>query len=501
MLLSSGVFQLRPPMSLPQQAYAETSPQTTVAYFAPHTGLQFNQFIATYGLMYRVQPHLFSAIDKIANLIAKLSVGVYNTTPDSGDVLDRTGPYAQLMRDPCMTLPRYDFYHWVSTTFEIYGEAYLLKNRTTGLGIGNGKILSLVPMHPVNTYIKRAENGALLYGFTGRPDEWFDEDQVIPIRSYNPDNTMRGLSRMEPLRTTLMQEDSMRKASKSLWDNMLRPSYVLSTPKVLTEPGFKRLEKAVQSVSGAEGAGGALLLEDDVTATRMQLDAEEMQYIDSRKLSRSEVFEVYDVNPAVLQINDNTTATAWPAMTKDVYKSSVDHRLQKFQSSFDFYVGSEFNGPKEFRFEVNNQLRADLEVLAPAVVQLVQSFVLMPSEARVWLSLPDAGVDADQLFGNTAMTSLKLLLNPPEPPTLGGGQAIPQSTSSNNSNPNPNGDLPKRVPALTDKAKGYMNDIFAGLGRGKTWEDLAFKMMERNPQDRNDIQVACLHLLMRQNER
>lgn len=488
MLLSSGVFRTIAP-----QAFAETAPQINEAYFAPRTGIHLATQVATYGMMYRVQPHLFTAINKVSNLIAKLTVGVYDTSPDSGDKLDRNGPYAKLMRDPCMTLPRFKFYQWVSTTYETYGEAYLIKNRPPG----GGKVTSFIPMHPVNTYVRRDDKGKLWYGFTGAPDMWFPESEIVAFRTYNPDTTMRGLSRMEPLRQTLMNEDSMRRASKSLFDKMLRPSYVLSTPKVLTDAGFTRLEAAVQAVGGADGAGGVLLLEDEVTATRMQLDAEEMQYIESRKLNRDECFEVYDLNPAAAQINDGTTATSYEPMTKDVYKSSIDHRLRDIESTFDFYVGSEFNSPKEFRFEVNNQLRADIEVLAPAIVQLVQSFVLKPSEGRSWLGLSDAGPDADQLFGNQAMKPLELVLNPPEPiAPAGGSLALPSGHPSNNSNPDPLGDKPKRVPALTDKGMQYKRKIFAELGNGRAWDEVAHTMMDKNPDDRRDIQVACLHMLM-----
>jgi HK97 family phage portal protein len=493
MLVNSGVFQT---LTIPQTAFAETAPQLNQAYFAPRTGIQLQHQVATYGLMYRVQPHLFTAIDKVSNLIAKLTVGVYDTSPDSGDKLDRNGPYAKLMRSPSMKMPTFKFYHWVSTTYEIYGEAYLIKNRVPTTDGSRGKVVGFTPMHPANTYIHRGENGRLLYGFTGSPDMWFDEDDVVPFRRYNPDNTMRGLSRMEPLRQTLMNEDSLRKAARSLSDNLLRPSYVLTTPKVLGDAGFKRLEAAVQGSSGMDNAGNVMLLEDDVTATRMQLDAEEMQYIETRKLHRDECFEVYDLNPAAAQINDNTTATSYQPMTKDVYKSSVDHRLRDIESTFDFYVGCEFNGPKEFRFEVNNQLRADIEVLAPAIVQLVQTFVLKPSEARVWLGMSDAGGDADQLFGNSAMTTLELLLNPPEPPKPVGAVALPGAHPSNNGSPDPLGDKPKVLPALTDKAKMYQNQIFSGLGRGKEWSEVAHKLMDRNPGDRHDIQVACAHILM-----
>lgn len=501
MFLSDGVFRT---LTIPQTAFAETAPQLNQAYFAPRTGIKLSHHVATYGLMYRVQPHLFTAIDKVANLIAKLAVGVYDTSPDSGDKLDRTGPYAKLMRNPSMKMPTFKFYHWVATTYETYGEAYLIKNRVPTTDGSLGRIVGFTPMHPANTYIHRcgmdcdhpnSVPGELAYGFTGSPDMWFPETEIVPFRRYNPDNTMRGLSRMEPLRQTLMNEDSLRKAAKSLADNGMRPGYVITTPKVLGEPGFQRLETAIQSASGLDNNGGVLILEDDVTATRMQLDAEEMQYIEARKLNRDECFEVYDINPAAVQINDNVTATSFGPMTKDVYKSSIDHRLRDLESTFDFYVGAEFNGPKEFRFEVNNQLRADIELLAPAVVQLVQTFVLKPSEGRIWLGLSDAGPDADQLFGNSAMTSLELLLNPPEPPKPVAPLALPGG-SSNNGSPDALGDKPKVLPALTDKAKMYQNQIFSGLGRGKEWSEVAHKLMDRNPADRHDIQVACLHILM-----
>jgi HK97 family phage portal protein len=489
MLLSSGVY--RP---LAPQAFAETAPQFHEAYFAPRTGIELATKVATYGLMYRVQPHLFSAIDKVANLMAKLSVGVYDTSPESGDKLDRVGPYAQLMKNPCVTLPRFKFYHWLSTTYETYGEAYLLKNRSPA----TGRITSFLPLHPAVTYVHRGDDGYLYYGFTGAPDKWFPESEVVPFRRYNPDNYMRGLSRMEPLRQTLMNEDSARRAIKSWWDNMGRPSYILSTSKKLGTKGREHLEKGVQSaIGGADNAGGVMVLEDEVTATRMQLDAEEMQYIESRKLNRTECFEVYDLNPAVAQINENTTSTSYEPMTKDVYKSSIDHRLRDFESTFDFYVGTEFNGPKEFRFEVNQHLRADIEMLAPAIVQLVQSFVLQPAEGRMWLGLDDAGPLAAKLYGNQALKVIDMAQVPKDPEPQPGSPPIGGSTS-NNSNPNPNGDLPQRVPALSDKAKRYKNQILSGLGRGTTWDEIGRKMLERNPVDREDIQRACLDILMEQ---
>lgn len=496
-LMSNGVS--RP---LAPQAFAETSPQFNEAYFAPRTSIELATTIATYGLMYRLQPHVFSACNKVARSIAKLKSSVYDTTPEKGDTLDRDGPYAQLMKAPCVTMPTMRFYEWVALTIEIYGEAYTLKNRV------GGRIRSFIPMHPAVTQIRRSDKGDLWYGFMGSPNLWFPETEVVPFRTYNPENTMRGLSRMEPLRQTLMNEDSARRAMRSWWDNMGRPSYVLSTPKKLGRRGRQHLTTAVHSaIGGADNAGGVLLLEDEVTATRMQLDAEEMQYIESRKLNRQEVFEVYDLNESSAQINDNDTKQNYVAATKDLYKLSLDHRIRFIEDTFDFYAGAEFYGEKQFRFNVTLKDRGDIEIIAPAVVQLINAGVLMPNEARNWLELPMGEDIGNHQYANQSLQRLGQLGeimtryteqgNAPDPkqPDLGKTQASPGMSASNNSNPNPNGDLPKRLPALSDKAKTYREAIYAGLGRGKTWDELALKLMDRNPLDRKDIQVASLYVV------
>ena len=504
MILSNGTS--RP---IAAQAFAETSPQFSQAYFAPETGLQLATQYVSYGVMYKVQPHVFAVVDKIANLIARLGVTVWNTKPDAGDVRDRTGSYAQLMRNPCQTVDRYHFYHWIATTFEIYGEAYLIKNRHED----SGKIESFIPMHPALTQVRRGENGTLLYQFMAQPNIWLPESEIVPFRRYNPNNTMRGLSRLEPLRLTLMNEDSARRATASWWDNMGRPSMVLATPKRLGEKGRQNLRAGVtSSISGADKAGGLMILEDQTTATRMQLDAEEMQYIESRKLNRGEVCMVYDIAPEAIQIIDQVSGVQTKQNPyKDVYKASIDFRLKAIESVIDYHVGTEFAGQREMRFNVSQQLRGDVETLAPAAVQLVQSGIAKPAEVREWFDFDDAGPLADELYANQALQPLGALsasANAAAALGLSPGGRNPQNMpkelpvspgATNDTPPSVTGDLPKRVPALTDKGKKYMGDIFAGLGRGKTWDEVATKLLDRNPLDRKDIHLACLHILIEGN--
>ncbi|WP_289444680.1 hypothetical protein, partial [Klebsiella pneumoniae] len=82
-----------------------------------------------------------------------------------------------------------------------------------------GNVTGLVPMHPSRTMVKRDANGGVVFVFTlGVASAGLLEvpaSEVVPFQRYNPDSLMRGMSRLEPLRSTLLNEDASRRATAS----------------------------------------------------------------------------------------------------------------------------------------------------------------------------------------------------------------------------------------------------------------------------------------------
>lgn len=462
--------------SIAPQAFAETSPQFHSGYFLPDAGLKLATSFATYAALYQKQPWIFTVVDKIANLIARLGVQVWDTAPETGNDLDKTGPFATLIDDPCDTLDPFSFWLWLATTIEIYGEAYLLKLRDA-----RGKPVKLLPMHPAMVQIERDDRGVLIYRFMGQPNELIPERDVVPFRRYNPDNTMRGLSRLEPLRSTLVNEDSARRATGAWWDNMGRPSMILSTEKKLGLEGKERLQRAFQAKHGGAGnAGGTVVLEDGITATQMQLSAEEMQYIESRKLNREEVCAVYDIAPPAVHILDHATFSNITEQFRSVYRDSVAFRIEFIESVINFHIGREFNGQKKAKFCVADVLRGDLEKRAPAAVQLVQSGIAKPSEVRPWFDLDDAGPLADKLYANSAIQPL----GEPKLPAATPQMELTEGESTRTDDP-------------SEAARKYMRDIAGAIGRGRSLQDAAKALLDAHPADIEAIREACEHIIER----
>jgi HK97 family phage portal protein len=479
-------------VSLAPQAYSETSPIAFQGYFLPQTGLQLETRYATYAALYKEQPYVAAAVNKIGNLVARLGIDVWDEASDTGKTMDLKGPYARLISNPCPYMPPYSFWLWIASTFEIYGEAFLIKLRDEA----TGRVTGLVPMHPSRTEIRREDDGRLSYRFMGQGEmSWVDESEIVPFLSFNPDGGMRGWSRLEPLRSTLMNEDSARRATASWWKNMGRPSMILSSPDKMSFDAKSRLGESFSAAhGGSTNAGGTVVLSDGITATQMQLSAEEMQYIESRKLNREEVCGVYDLPPTALHIMDSATYSNITEQMRSVYRDSIAPRLEFIESVLDTHLGNSFTGAKYARFDLGAVLRGDFETRAEAIAPLVQSGIYKPSEARELFDLNDAGPTADVLYANAAIQPLG---EPAETLSLT-GTALTSPDGVPLSQP-PLAVLPAALPvlgakpkpkALTPAAMRYERHLRGGLGRGTSLHDCAVELLAKYPDGQADIAAA-----------
>lgn len=468
------------------QAFAETAPLFFNGFFVPHQGLQLERNFQTYAQLYLAQPWVATVVNRISHAIARLKMNVWDTAPATGNVLkpaqgDGSNGYAKLMANPCPTMPPYQFRLWLASTFEIYGEAFLIKIRND-----RGKIIGFLPMHPALTQIFRNQFGELTYRFMGQPNELMSEDMIVPFVSYNPETMMRGISRLEPLRSTLLNEDASRRATATWWKNMGRPSAIMHVDGKLNPKAKDSLKEQLQMMyQGAENTGKVAVLENGSKLEQWQLNSEEMQYIESRKLNREEVCAVYDISPTAVHILDHATFSNVTENLRSVYRDSIVPRLNFLESVFDHHVGSEFNGQLEMRFDVREVMRGDPVARAQMHAQLIQAGVEKPGEARPDFDLGDAGDPAaDKLYHQQQLVPLD---TPPARAALPTGQSGQQSDDDPKVSTTGTGGG-SGVPSVAGRK--YIGDIRSLTGRGKSVDDAAQLLFERNPSDSAAIREA-----------
>jgi HK97 family phage portal protein len=468
---------------LAPQAFAETAPQFWPSYFVPRLGMSLETAFASYGQLYRTQPWVYAAVRKVSRSIARLGAAVWDQSPENGQELDLDGPYAQLISNPCPTMPPSAFWEWTAATIEIYGETYWIKLRE---GRGN-QITGFVPMHPSLLQIFRDTGGEEAYRFMGRPGQVFSRADIVAFREFNPDGVMRGISRLEPLRSTLLNEDSARRSMAATWKNGTRPTGIVTAPpeRPLGADGRQRLKMAFQSEhQGSGNHGRVIVLEDGVTFEQMDSKAVDMAYLEARELNRSEVAGVFDLPPSSLQIMDDATFSNITENMRSLYRDSMAPRIEFIESVIDWDVGREFNGDKQMKFAVAEVLRGAFEQRADAVAKLIQCGVFKPSEGRQLFDLNVAGPEADQLLVQGAMVPLiSAGQQPPAPAPVESGHTVPALPGGQDTH----------VPEAVVKHVRAMSGL---LGRGRTLQEAAREVIQKTG-DQDGVREACEFLLER----
>ncbi|WP_158263128.1 phage portal protein [Amycolatopsis sp. CA-128772] len=398
------------------QGLADVTPIFADASYYATDGLSLLNQFAAYGELYRRQLWIGVLVRKLAFGTARLPYRAYAITDAGTEQLADNDPLVSLLARPNDQLDAFRLWLWTSATYDVYGEAYWLKLRDD-----RGRVRELQPMHPANVIIRRDELGELVYFYSAGVRDVsllppIPAADVVPFTAYNPDTLVRGLSTLEGLRETLYSEDAARRATASFWRRGARPSIALTHPATLSKPAQDRLQATWDSNhTGADLMGGTAILEEGLTPHVLQLSAEEMQYVETRKLNREEVCAAYDVPPPVVHILDRATYSNVTEQMRSMYRDTMAPRLNMFESAVAHHLVPDFDrsGKTVAKFDLDEVLRGDFETRSTAVRELISSGVMMPAEARPLFNLNPAGPEAAQLFGNAALVPLGSNATPP----------------------------------------------------------------------------------------
>lgn len=370
---------------------------------------------SSYAAMYREQLWVSVVVSKRAKATARLPLKVY--LRDDLNRPEAVGtPYHALLRRPSTRLNRFDFWQWVQSTKDIFGEAFLLKRRDPG-----GRPVELIPLHPTAMHLDQVEPGA--------PQTWtfrngkvavsgIPRSDLVIFKTYDPDSMLRGMSPLEPLRRTLEFEDAAQRAQSSFWRRGARPGVALSHPGQLSQPAADRLKVRWDAIAaGADNTGATVVLEEGMKPEMLQIDAKDAQYIESRKLNREEVCAGYDVPPPVVHILDRATFSNITEQMRSMYRDTMAPPLKSLEETLEHDLRSsvrpgasdpDFSDDVYAEFLLDEVLRGDFEAQAEGFQKAINSGWMTPAEVRRARNLPFIE-GSDRLLVNSTIVPLDQL--------------------------------------------------------------------------------------------
>lgn len=385
--------------------------------------------LVSYERLYRSQPVLAGAVDKIARRAASLPFAPFRALENGSRVpLPREDSLATLLRRP---RPRMSTVHLLAHVFQsllIHGNALVAVLR------GPDRDAPPIMLWPLDW----ARVGA--YGEPGGDIEWWstfqfgDDERFIAAADTlhfawpGPDGGQVGVSPLEKLGVTIRLEDATQRFQTANFRNGNRPSLAISLEQA--RPSKELLATVRGSIDnlhkGVDRAGKTILLGAGAKVQQLSMSPVEAALIEQRKLNREEVAIVFDLGgPSLSDITDNSlgnVAERNRAFYRDVLPIWTELVVQTFEAQLVDQQSAWFD--RVVRFDFTAKLVGEPVEQADALKSKVEAGLISRNEAREELGKePKDG--ADELTAN--INNQGPLPGNESSPDTGQGDGVPLS--------------------------------------------------------------------------
>lgn len=246
------------------------------------------------------------------------------------------------------------------------------------------KVIALNPLHPDRVEVKQRDDLGLDYIYTRRDGRRVKLGQrdVLHIVGLTLDG-VTGVSVITYARETIGLSMAQERHGAVTFKNQARPSVVLKHPGKLGKEGQENLRASLDAYrQGGDSEGKALILEEGMAHDQLSMTAEDAQWIESRKFSRSDIAMFFGVPPHMIGDTDKTTS--WGTGIEQMGIGFVAYTLEDYLSAWEQTIDRDLiDEPAVYaRFNRNALLRGDLKTRTEAMVKRLQWGVTSPNEER-----------------------------------------------------------------------------------------------------------------------
>ncbi|WP_156759995.1 phage portal protein [Microbacterium karelineae] len=391
-------------------------------YSAPASVRLTDDLTQDYAQIYRSQQPVRTVVDFLARNIAQLSLHTFRRVGETDRQRLRDHPLATLLGAPNAWTTSYRLMRGLVSDLGIYDRALWLKSRTSS---GGWEIVRVPPgmWKVANTDNWLRPEAFIITGARGKMT--VAAKDVVYFRGYNPDDDRNATSPIETLRRALSEEYSAGQMREQVMRNGARHSGYITRPKEAKEWSdaaarrFKTGWREQYAGWSATEGGGTPVLEDGMTFVPASQSATDLQYIESRKLTREEVAAAYFIPPPMIGILDNASFSNITEQHKMLYQDTLGPRLKEIQEEIALQLLPDLGDTEGVYVEFNMQekLRGSFEEQAAHLQTSVGAPYLTRNEARARANLHSVP------GGDELVTPLNVLV---------GGQASPSDSGTQN---------------------------------------------------------------------
>lgn len=248
-----------------------------------------------------------------------------------------------------------------------------------------GRVVELLPLDPDRTEIKQNDDLTLRYEYQRKNGgrETFQQAEVFHLFGL----TLNGYSGVTPItyaRETIGLAMAQEEHGAKTFKNGTRAGGALQHPNKLSQEAHARLKASMEEFrSGGAQEGRDLILEEGMVYNRITMSSQDAQWIDSRKLSRSDIAMFFGVPPSMIGDNSGSDSN-WGTGLEQKANGFVTFTLEDYLTMWEEGITLDLNSDPAIYAKYNRAalVKGDIKARWEAYVKGLQWGVWSPNEVR-----------------------------------------------------------------------------------------------------------------------
>lgn len=328
---------------------------------------------------------VFSCVTLIAGDIAKMPARAmrFNAQTQIWDVtLQRPA-----LRKPNAFQTRIEFFKMWIFSLLLQGNTYVLKQRGE-----NGYVIAMYILDPCRVTPLVAPDGSIFYQLASDNLSGLEEMVIVPASEIIHDrlhtlwHPLIGVSPIYACGMAAMQGSAIQKNSQKFFENMSRPSGILTAPGAIGTDTATRLKEKWEENFTGNNMGKVAVLGDGLKYEAMTISATDSQLIEQLKFTGEMICAVFHVPPYKLGLGPMPTANNTSTLNQGYYDQCIQPITENMELRLE--DGLELGFPFEVWMDETALLRMDPATRLDSHNKAVGGGWKSPDEARREENMP-----------------------------------------------------------------------------------------------------------------
>lgn len=348
---------------------------------------------------------VYSCIRLISEDVGKLRIKLMERDDTNGiwtEVEGNVSPFLGVLRKPNAYQTRIQFLvQWITSKL-LYGNTYVYLERRDLRGLVTA--MHILDARRVKPLV--ADDGSVYYELSADYLSGIAQNVTIPASEIIHDRCITlfhplvGVSPIYACGSSATQGMRIQANSAKFFENMSRPSGVLTAPGTITDETANRFKSEFEKNFSGGNIGRLLVAGDGLKYEPMTIPAADSQLIEQLKWTVEDVARCFGVPLHKLGGSDNPKFTNFGALNQDYYSQTLQIYIESLELLLDEGLGLVDVPSQNYgtELDLSGILRMDPSGRADTTAKLIGAAVISPNEGRALENLlPVEGGDSPMI--------------------------------------------------------------------------------------------------------